>query len=61
MLLEKVGEVRRGGVMEARVGEEFELDVLLNREPVELLEDMEVSCFGAGVREEEGSRVLDVL
>lgn len=38
--------VRRGGVMEGHVvEEEFELDVLLNRQPVELLEDMGVTCF----------------
>lgn len=41
-----MGEVRRGGVMEGHVvEEEFELDVLLNRELVELLEDMGVTCF----------------
>lgn len=63
MLLQEVGEVGRGQVMEGFVGEEEELvlDAVLNREPVELLEDGGDVFSGAGVGEEAGSRVLNVL
>lgn len=58
-----MGEVSKGEVMEGLVGEEkFELDPLLNREPVELLEDMGVTCsLRVGMSGYAGSRVLGVL
>ena len=45
------------------VGEEedFKLDALGNREPVEVLKDESDVITGTGVGEETGSRVLDVL
>ena len=50
-------------VMEGFVGEEedFKLDVLGNREPVEFLKDGSDVLTGTGVCEETGSRVLDIL
>lgn len=57
MLLEEVSEVRRCLVGEE---EEFELDALLSREPVELEEDGCDELPEVGVSVEVGSRVLDV-
>jgi len=56
-----VREVRRGLVMEGFVGEEEELevDLVLDREPMELLEYRGDMFTGAGVGEKAGSRVLD--
>ena len=41
--------------------EDFKLDALGNREPVEILEDRGNVVTGVGVGEEAGSRVWDVL
>lgn len=49
------------GVADLWVRMNFELDALLSREPVELLEDGGEVLPGAGEREEADSRVLDVL
>ena len=48
--------------MEGFVGEEdFKLDALGNREPVEALKDGSDVITGMGVGEETGSRVFDVF
>lgn len=61
--MEQVGEVRGGQVMEGFEGDEedFELDALRDREPVEVLEDRGDMFTGPCVREKAGSRVLNVL
>ena len=41
--------------------EDFEMDSLTDGEPVEVLEDGSDVVSGAGVGEEAGSRVLDML
>ena len=60
MAVEQVGEVAGGLVVEGFVGEEedFEVDPVRNGEPVEDRGDV---LTGAGVGEQAGGRVLDVL
>ena len=61
--MEQVGEVAGGLVVEGFVGEEedFEVDPVRNGEPVKFLEDRGDVLTGAGVGEQAGGRVLDVL
>lgn len=63
MGLKEVGEVGRGQVMEGFVSDEedLEMNALLNGEPVELLKDGGDVVSRAGVGEEAGGRVLNVL
>ena len=63
MAVEQVSEVGRGLVMEGFVCEEedFELNALWDREPVEVLEDGGNVFTGAGVGEQTSSTVLNVL
>ena len=63
MVAKQIGEVGGGLVVEGFVGEEedFEVDALRDREPVELLEDWGDVVTGAGVGEQAGGGVLDVL
>ena len=58
--VEQVSEVGRGLVMEGFVWEEedFELNLLWGREPVEVLEDRGNVVTGAGVGEQTSSRVF---
>lgn len=61
--MEQVCEVRGGQVVEGFEcdKENFELDTLGNGEPVEIAEDGGDMFAGAGVGEEAGGRVLNVL
>ena len=63
VVVEQVGEVAGGLVVEGFVGEEedYEMDALRDREPVELLEDWGDVVTGAGVGEQASSRVLYAL
>ena len=63
MVVEQVCEVGRGLVMEGFVGEKEELEVVLmwDREPVQVLQNRADVFVGAGVGEDMGSRVLNVL
>lgn len=56
MVVEQVGEVGRGLIVLGFVskGEDFELDALTDREPVEAFEDRGDMVMGAGVGEEAG-------
>lgn len=62
-MVEQVSEVGRGLVVKGFVSEEkdFKVDALWDREPVEVLEDGGDVVTGAGVSEQTGGRVLDVL
>lgn len=61
--MEQVCEVRGGQVVEGFEcdEEDFELDALWDGEPVKIAEDGGDMFAGAGVREEAGGRVLNVL
>lgn len=61
--VEKVREVRRGLVVEGFIGEleEFEVDVMWDREPVLVLKGRGDMVTGVGVIEEVGCRILDTL
>ena len=63
MVLQEVCKVWRGQVIEGFVGDEqnFVMDALLYREPVKLLKDGGDVVSGAGVGEETGSGVLNIL
>ena len=62
-MVEQVGEVGGGLVVEGFVGEEenFGLNTLFDWEPVEFLEDRGDVISGAGVSEKTGGGVLDIL
>lgn len=63
MVVEHVREVGGGLAVEGFVGEEedLEIDSVQDREPVYVLQDRGYMFMGAGVGEETGGRVLDVL
>lgn len=63
VVVEEASEVGGSLVMEGFLREEkdFELDLLWDREPAEVLEDGGDVVTGAGVGGQVGSRVLDVL
>ncbi len=62
-MVEQVSEVRGSLVMKGFVSEEksFKLDVLWDREPVEVPENGGDVITRVGVSEQASSRVLDVL
>ena len=63
LVVEQVGEVRGGLIIEGFVREEkdFVLYPLWDRKPVEVLKNRGDVISGAGVGEQASSRVLDVL
>ncbi len=63
VVVEQVSEIGGGLDMEGFMREEkdFELDLLWDREPVEVLEDRGDVVTGVGVGERVSSRVLDIL
>lgn len=60
---QQVREVRWGLVMEGFEGEKknFKLNAVGNEEPVEVVKDLGYLVTGAGLGEETGSGVLNVL
>lgn len=63
MTVQEVSEEGECKVTESFVGdqEDFKRDSVLDRQPVEVLEDWSDVVPGAGVSEQKGSQVLDVL